>query len=62
MRRLPRSHPHPSAGSVAAGVAVALGFAAAVGLTMAGDGPDLQALARSAALSCSFGLNGSAAI
>jgi hypothetical protein len=44
---------HLPKGQVVAGAAVVVGLAASVGLLLAGDGPDLRALAAAAAASCS---------
>jgi hypothetical protein len=44
--------PNLPAGQAVAGAAVVLGLVSAVGLLLAGDGPDLQALASSVQESC----------
>jgi hypothetical protein len=44
MRSPTRSRRHLPTGQVVAGVAVVVGLAAAVGLLMAGNGPDLDVL------------------
>jgi hypothetical protein len=51
MKHHPSHRRHLPKGQVVAGAAVVVGLAASVGLLLAGDGPDLRAMAAAAAAS-----------
>ena len=53
MKYHPAYRRHLPKGQVVAGAAVVIGLAASVGLLLAGNGPDLPAMAAASAASCS---------